>query len=274
MNLIHKMDRKYKDAVWSLIGMANRMQVRKAYSDAQTSPFIRSLLIALFDIDNIISDDLPEKYISIKEHTLNQLYKLAQVYGEESEVMNVIEYIKNGDHMVPKDEPKEEPSSDISDDKPLTESITGIPDTARFIELLRENSGETYWNPLLGHVTVTPSANGKLIHLHQGDIIVDIGNDLLDSMGNIALYPSRSQKDWKSWYEYKNAISQFPTEGFTYYYLDERFNICHEVAGRFPTDFEKALVEIGNIFSTMDLAEAAKERLVITLKKFKKENLE
>lgn len=167
----------------------------------------------------------------------------------------------------------EEPSSStISEDKPLVESITGIPDSARFIGLLRENSGETYRNPLLGNVTVTPSDNGKLLHMRQGDITVDIGVDLLDIMGNMALYPSKGQKDWKSWYEHKNSISQFPTEDSKYYYLDARFNICSSVAGRYPSNFEKLLVENGNIFRTKELAEAAKERLITTLKRFNNEN--
>lgn len=88
------MNKNYRDAVWSLIGMANRMQVKNAYADAQTSPFIRSLLVTLFDIDNIISDDLPDKYIPIKEYTLDRLHVNAVNCGDKG-IVDVIQYLKD-----------------------------------------------------------------------------------------------------------------------------------------------------------------------------------
>lgn len=71
-------------------------------------------------------------------------------------------------------------------------------------ELLKDRENEIFYNPLLGNVTVTPSPDGKLLHVHQGGFTVDIASDGTDSDGNMALFPSKEQRDWIEWNKENN----------------------------------------------------------------------
>lgn len=72
-------------------------------------------------------------------------------------------------------------------------------------EILKNSPDEIFYNPLLGNVTVTPASDGNLIHIHQGGFTVDIAPDGTDNDGNLALYPSREERDWE---QYKAKIQQ------------------------------------------------------------------
>lgn len=72
-------------------------------------------------------------------------------------------------------------------------------------ELLKGCDDEIFYNPLLGNVTVTPSIDGKLLHVHQGGFTVDIAPNGTDNDGNMALFPSKELRDWIEWKKSKNT---------------------------------------------------------------------
>ena len=78
---------------------------------------------------------------------------------------------------------------------------TVVSNEPNLCELLKGCDDEIFYNPLLGNVTVMPSNDGKLLHVHQGGFTVDIAADGTDSDGNMALFPSKEQRNWMEWKE-------------------------------------------------------------------------
>lgn len=63
-------------------------------------------------------------------------------------------------------------------------------------KLLKNYQGEIFYNPLLGSVKVT--TDDILVHIHYGRVTIDIAPNGKDNDGNMALFPSVTQRDWTS----------------------------------------------------------------------------
>lgn len=67
-------------------------------------------------------------------------------------------------------------------------------------EILKDHVGETFWCPLVGNVTYKGS-DGELVFFQYGYSIIDIPYDGKDMNNNIAIFPSKDQRDWNKWIE-------------------------------------------------------------------------
>ena len=91
---------------------------------------------------------------------------------------------------------EEKTMEEVKDYPPyLDRPKTVVSNEPNLCELLKGCDDEIFYNPLLGNVTVTPSNDGKLLHVHQGGFTVDIAADGTDSDGNMALFPSKEQRN-------------------------------------------------------------------------------
>lgn len=71
-------------------------------------------------------------------------------------------------------------------------------------KILKEHINETFWNPLLGNIIYKGSYNRLMFFQHK-DLMIDIPYDGKDMDNNIAIFPSKTQRDWNKWIEEQNS---------------------------------------------------------------------
>lgn len=65
-------------------------------------------------------------------------------------------------------------------------------------EILKGHADETFWNPLVGNITYK-GGDGGLVFFQYGNSVIDIPYNGKDMDNNIAVFPSKNQRDWNKW---------------------------------------------------------------------------
>ena len=226
------------DLWWSCLPIEARAEIRTNY--AYGSNDVRTLLRTLFGTTNLISPNEPEETLMVKRSDVIDFYskyignptkeisrlqlrkEINSLFGDKC-LPDKKESFKLGDKLVFKKRHEEKVYTHVgwydevgriinlennkkrniiqAHESQLELYMKKEKETLNLSKLLKGLDNEIFYKPLLGNVTVTLSSDGKLLHIHQGDFTIDISWDGKDADGNMALFPSKDQRDWEVWEE-------------------------------------------------------------------------
>lgn len=67
-------------------------------------------------------------------------------------------------------------------------------------KILKGHKGEAFYNPLLGYIKLK-SVEAGLLNFFFGSSVFSLPYDGTDRDGNLAVFPSKNQRDWNKWLE-------------------------------------------------------------------------
>lgn len=129
-------------------------------------------------------------------------------------------------------------------------------------KILKGHVGEMFYSPVFGNIKLELVTETFLYFGDNYHNIITINDDgkYIKNADELAVYPSKHQKDWIKWANKKWV----PEDGDTVYIIDELFSIRCELY-KIKSVRHRNLFELGNIFQTQGEAEEAAEVLERTL---------